>query len=76
MQKAFQKLQSLIKEATSRYGTLQATYDAEKSEQKEEIGRRNDAIRALKKELDDANVLIKTMQHKGDLVVFIQFKFA
>ncbi len=28
--------------------------------------RRNDAIRALKKELDDANVLIKTFQEKGE----------
>ncbi len=31
--------------------------------------RRNDAIRALKKELDDANVLIKTFQEKGENLI-------
>jgi hypothetical protein len=33
------------------------------------VRRRNDAIRALKKELDDANVLIKTFQEKGENLI-------
>ena len=44
---------------------LEENYEREKADNKEEIRRRNDAIRGLKKELDDANELIKTFKQKG-----------
>lgn len=59
-------MQSLLKEATERFGGLEENYEREKADNKEEIRRRNDAIRALKKELDDANELIKTFKQKGN----------
>ncbi len=69
LKKAVETLQSLVKEATERYGSLEAAYEQDKSEYKGELVRRNDAIRALKKELDDANVLLKTMKQKGELCI-------
>ena len=35
------------------------------TEHKEEIVKRNDAIRGLRKELEDANELVKVMKHQG-----------
>ena len=58
-------MQSLLKEASERFGVLEENYEREKGDNKEEIRRRNDAIRGLKKELDDANELIKTFKEKG-----------
>ena len=51
--------------ANPRYGALENSLDVEKAEHKEEIKRRNEAIKGLKKELDTANDLIKTMKNKG-----------
>ena len=62
-----EKLQSLVQEAADRFGNLEQKYEKEKEEHKEELKRRNDAIRGLKKELDDANVLIATFKQKGKL---------
>ena len=44
---------------------MENSLDVEKAEHKEEIKRRNEAIKGLKKELDTANDLIKTMKNKG-----------
>ena len=63
--KAVEELQGLLKESSERYGELERTYDAEKLDHKEEIKTRNEALRAIKKELDSANDLIKTLQNKG-----------
>ena len=67
LQRAVEKLQSLVQEAADRFGNLEQKYETEKEEHKEELKRRNDAIRGLKKELDDANVLIATFKQKGKL---------
>ena len=42
---------------------MEASLENEKKEKEEEINRRNEAIRVLRKELDDANELIKTLKH-------------
>ena len=51
LQKAVEKLQSLLREATDRFGNLEQSYDEEKAEHKEDVRRRNEAILGLKKEL-------------------------
>ena len=63
--KAVEELQGLLKQSSERYGALEDNLEKEKDENKEEIRRRNEAIRALKKELDNANELIKTLKHRG-----------
>ena len=63
--KAVNELQGMLKESADRYGALENSLDVEKAEHKEEIKRRNEAIKGLKKELDTANDLIKTMKNKG-----------
>ena len=62
---AVSDLQNLLKEAGERYGALEDNLEKEKIEHKDEIKRRNDAIRVLRKELTDANDLIKELKHKG-----------
>ena len=42
---------------------MEASLENEKKEKEEETNRRNEAIRVLRKELDDANELIKTLKH-------------
>ena len=63
--KAVEDLQGLLKQSSERYGALEDNLEKEKEENKEEIRRRNEAIRGLRKELDDANELIKTLKHRG-----------
>ena len=63
--KAVNELQGMLKESADRYGALENSLDVEKAEHKEEIKRRNEAIKGLKRELDTANDLIKTMKNKG-----------
>ena len=63
--KAVEELQGLLKQSSERYGALEDNLEKEKEENKEEIRRRNEAIRSLRKELDDANELIKTLKHRG-----------
>jgi chromosome segregation ATPase len=65
LEKAVSELQGLVKKSEERYGALEDTIDQTKQEHKEEIQRRNEAIRALKKELEDANELVKTLKSKG-----------
>ena len=76
LQKAVEKLQSLLREATDRFGNLEQSYDEEKAEHKEDVRRRNEAILGLKKELEDANVLIKTLQDKGKVDGWADLKVA
>ncbi len=59
------ELQGLLKESSDRYGRLEDYFEKEKAEHKEELKRRNDAIRALRKELQDANELIQTLKQRG-----------
>ena len=59
------ELQGMLKESADRYGALENSLDAEKAEHREETRRRNEAIKGLKRELDTANDLIKTMRNKG-----------
>ena len=54
-----------MKQAGDRYGQLEDHFEKEKVEHKEELKRRNDAIRALRKELADSNELIKTLKQQG-----------
>ena len=54
-----------MREAGERYGKLEDHFEQEKVEHKEEVKRRNDAIRILRKELTDANQLIEDLKHKG-----------
>ena len=60
------ELQNLLKEASDRYGALEDHFEKEKVEHKDELKRRNDAIRALRKELEEANKLIETIKHQGN----------
>ena len=62
---AVTELQSLLKEASDRYGALEDNFEKEKAEHKDELKRRNNAIRALRKELTDANELIQNLKQKG-----------
>lgn len=62
-----EELQKLLKESSERYGALEDNLEKEKSEHKEELKRRNEAIRTLKKELEDANELISTMRKRGNI---------
>ncbi len=57
-----------MRKSEDRYGALEDNFDKEKAEHKEELKRRNEAIRALKKELEDANNLIKTLKSKGTVL--------
>ena len=65
MQGAVEELQRALKQSSDRYGALEDNLAKEKAEHKEEIKRRNEAIKALKKELEDANGLISTLKAKG-----------
>lgn len=67
MTKAIEELQGLLKQSSERYGALEDNFEKEKAEQKEELVRRNEAIRELKTELQNANDLIKTMKKKGNM---------
>jgi nucleoprotein TPR len=62
---AVTELQSMLKESANRYGALENSLDAERSEKREEMKKRNEAIKGLRKELDAANDLINTMKKKG-----------
>ena len=53
------ELQGLLKQAIDRYGSLEDHFEKEKVEHKDELKRRNDAIRALRKELMDVRDLVK-----------------
>ena len=66
LSEAITELQGLLKQAGDRYGSLEDHFEKEKVEHKDELKRRNDAIRALRKELTDANELIGTLKHEGD----------
>ena len=63
--KAVEELQGLLKQSSERYGALEDNLEKEKEENKQEIQRRNEAIRGLKKELEDANELIKSLKQRG-----------
>ena len=65
LSEAITELQGLLKQAGDRYGSLEDHFEKEKVEHKDELKRRNDAIRALRKELTDANELIDTLKHRG-----------
>ena len=65
LEKGVAELQSLLKQSAERYGALEDNFEREKREGKDELKRRNEAIRVLRKELDDANSLIKTLKNKG-----------
>lgn len=63
--KSIGDLQDLLKEAGDRYGQLEDHFEKEKVENKDEMKRRNEAIRALRQELSNANELIATLKQRG-----------
>lgn len=65
--KAVEDLQGLLKKSSEQYGKLEEECEQMKKDNKEEITKRNEAIRTLKKELDDANGLLKASKSKGNL---------
>ena len=67
-------MQDLLKESGNRYGQLEDHYEKEQVEHKDEMKRRNEAIRALRKELSDANELIASLKQKGKLNIFKLFE--
>ena len=48
-----------------RYAALEDNMEKEREESQTEMKRRNDTIRALSKEMEDAKSLIKTLEHRG-----------
>ena len=62
---AVKSLQQLLREAGEKYGKLEDDLDAVSLKHKAEIEKKNEGIKILKKELDDANKLIQTVKDKG-----------
>ena len=62
---AVASLQRMVKESGEKYGKLEEDQEAEKNRHKEQINVRAETITALRKELEDANKLIKTVKDKG-----------
>lgn len=62
---AVQGLQELLKESSEKYGKLEAELAGFKDKTKDEVESQVETISSLKKELEDANKLIKTSREKG-----------
>ncbi|XP_040583624.1 nucleoprotein TPR [Lepeophtheirus salmonis] len=65
LEDAVKELQSLLKKSSEKYGELEAKLDKMKSDNNIELKKRNEAIKALKLELENANSLIKNFNTKG-----------
>ena len=59
------ELQGLLSASSEQYGKLEEKMAAKEAKHKEEMAARGEAVTALRKELEDANKLVKTFQGKG-----------
>nr|CAD7402112.1 unnamed protein product [Timema cristinae] len=59
------QLQQLLQEATQQYGDLETEMNRRIVEHQEELAEKEQIIDRLKKELDDANELLKSAQHEN-----------
>ena len=59
LSEAITELQGLLKQASDRYGSLEDHFEKEKVEHKEELKRRNNAIKALEYDLVQANLMLE-----------------
>ncbi|CAG2056820.1 unnamed protein product, partial [Timema podura] len=59
------QLQQLLQEATQQYGDLEMEMNRRIVEHQEELAEKEQIIDRLKKELDDANELLKSAQHEN-----------
>ena len=55
----------MVREAGEKYGKLEEKLEAQKIKHQEELNVRGESITALRRELEDANKLIKTVKDKG-----------
>jgi len=62
---AVTSLQQMVKETEDKYGKLEAQLETVRMDHKTELEAKQECIQALKKELEDANRLIKTVKDKG-----------
>jgi len=62
---AVNSLQKMVREAGEKYGKLEEKLEAQKIKHKEELNVRGESVTALRRELEDANKLIKTVKDKG-----------
>ena len=58
-------LQKMVKEAGEKYGKLEEKLETQKIKHQEELNVRGESVTALRRELEDANKLIKTVKDKG-----------
>jgi len=65
LQKVVTELQGLLKTETKKYSALEEELGGIKEKHSEELNAQNATITALKKELENANKLIKTFKEKG-----------
>nr|CAD7416526.1 unnamed protein product [Timema poppensis] len=63
------QLQQLLQEATQQYGDLEMEMNRRIVEHQEELAEKEQIIDRLKKELDDANELLKSAQHETRWIV-------
>ena len=65
LSRAVTDLQQLLKDSADRYGKLETQMEALKAEHSEELASKVETVKALRKELDEANKLLKTFKDKG-----------
>ncbi len=65
LSRAVTDLQQLLKDSADRYGKLEAQLETLKADHGEELAAKVETIKALKKELEEANKLLKTFRDKG-----------
>ena len=65
MQSVVSNLQTLLKDANTKYSTLEEELSGIKDKHKAELAAGSETVTALKKELENANKLIKTFKEKG-----------
>ena len=65
LNKAVAELQGLLSASSEQYGKLEEKMAAKEAKHKEDMAARGEAVTALRKELEEANKLVKTFQGKG-----------
>ena len=65
MQSVVSNLQTLLKEANNKYSTLEEELSGINDKHKAELSAGSETVAALRKELENANKLIKTFKEKG-----------
>ena len=67
-----QELQRMVRESSDRYAALEDNQEKERDENLVELKRRNETIRSLNKELEDSQVLVKTLEHRGTNILALE----